>query len=253
MPVTLPAHAAAILPFVRFRSLHATALVVGTTAPDLAYLIGKYGAFLHTPQGVIAGCVPLGLFAFVWCEALFLPALRATLPSWGGIQWARFASSRGLPASFVGWMWVALSIAIGAATHVAWDGFTHKGQWPAREIFAGMTIDVTGEPMSVPHFLQWACSAVGSAIVCLWLLLRYTRLPRITGGTTREFASIAVPTIAAAAIGVALKWSSHSLWHCFWGAASAGTLGLTAACLLHRAPARHFAPGASRMPDANVP
>lgn len=243
MPVTLPAHAAAILPFVRFRSLHATALVVGTTAPDLAYLIGKYGAFLHTPQGVIAGCVPLGLFAFVWAEALFLPAMRATIPAWGGIQWARFASSRGLPASFVGWMWVALSIAIGAATHVAWDGFTHRHQWPARELFAGMTLDVTGEPMSVPHFLQWACSAIGSAIVCLWMLLRYKKLPRTEGGSTRDLASIVLPTAAAACVGIALKWSTGSLWHISWGAASAAFLGLTGACLLRLAPARRFSPG----------
>lgn len=242
MPVTLPAHAAAILPFVRFRQLHATALVVGSIAPDTAYLIGKYGAYLHTPAGIFGGCVPLGLFLFVWTEALFLPAMRATLPSWGGIQWARFAGSRGIPTGLVAWLWVALSIAIGAATHVAWDGFTHRGQWPASDLYAHLFVDLAGESMSVPHFLQWACSFLGSAVVGIWLLLRYTSLPRIAGGATRDFARIAGPTLVAAAIGAALRFETRSLWHVFWGAASAGFLGLTAGCLLQQSPAASFRP-----------
>lgn len=236
MPVTLPAHAAAVLPFFRFRALHTTALVVGACAPDMAYLIGKYGAFLHTPEGIVLGCVPLGLFAFVWAEALLLPALRAALPSWGGVQWARFARSRGLPAGFAGWMWTALSIAIGAATHVLWDGFTHRGQWPARELYAHLRVDFTGESMSVPSFLQWASSFAGTAIVAGWMLLRYRSLPRIAGGSSRDFARIVLPTGAAAAIGAALRLPTGSLWHVFWGAASAAFLGITAACLLFQAP-----------------
>ena len=243
MPVTLPAHAAAVLPFVRFRALHATALVVGSIAPDMAYLIGKYGAFLHTPQGIVFGCVPLGLFALIWAEALLLPALRASLPSWGGLQWARYAGSRGLPIGFMGWIWAAVSIAIGAATHVIWDGFTHRGQWPASALYAHLTTDVTGETMSVPAFLQWACSFAGTSIVAIWMLLRYRSLPRIAGGTTRDFARIVLPTVAAACMGAALKLSTGSLWHVFWGATSAGVLGLTAACLLFLQPRREIAAG----------
>ena len=245
MPVTLPAHAAAVLPFVRLRSLHATALVVGSCAPDMAYLIGKYGAFLHTPQGIVFGCVPLGLFALVWAEALLLPALRASLPSWGGLQWARFAGSRGLPAGFLGWMWAALSIAIGAATHVMWDGFTHRGQWPASVLYANVMVDFTGESMSMPAFLQWASSFVGTAIVATWMLLHYRSLPRIAGGSTKDFARIALPTIAAAGMGAILKLSTGSLWHTFWGAASAAFLGLTAACLVFLAPSRSRSVSAS--------
>lgn len=253
MPVTLPAHAAAILPFVRFRQLHTTALVVGTASPDAAYLIGKYGAFLHTPEGILAGCVPLGLFLFVWTEALFLPAMRATLPSWGGIQWARFAGSRGIPSGLFAWGGVALSIAIGAATHVMWDGFTHRGQWPARELYAHLSVDFAGEVMSVPHFLQWASSFAGSAVVALWLLLRYTSLPRIAGGTTRDFARIAAPTLAAAALGAAMRLETNSLWHVFWGTASASFLGLTAGCLLHQSSALLQVRQPRHQPNAGEP
>jgi hypothetical protein len=77
------------------------------------------------------------------------------------------------------------------------------------------------------------------------MLLRYSKLPRIAGGTTRDFAAIVVPTAFAAAVGFGLKWSSQSLWHFFWGSVSAGALGLTAACLLRLAPSRRFSPDES--------
>ena len=234
MPVTLPAHAAAILPFARNRNLHATALVIGTTAPDLAYLIGRYGAFLHTPLGIVLGCVPIGVVVLVWAELLLMPVLRRTLPTIGGVQWARFAATRGLPSTAADWLRALASLALGSATHVVWDGFTHRRQLPAAAYYSHVIVEISGEAMSLPHFLQWASSFAGTAIVVVYLAWRYRTLPRMEGGTARDFLPIVSITAASALAGVAWKLEIRSLWHCFWGGVTFAVIGLTLACVLDR-------------------
>lgn len=75
MPLTFPSHAAAVLPLLYIagtRRLPASALVVGSTAPDLIYLIGTKGADAHRPLGLLWFCLPAGIVAFLYLEALLL-------------------------------------------------------------------------------------------------------------------------------------------------------------------------------------
>lgn len=244
MPITLPAHAAAILPIHRVapRALPVCALVTGSCAPDLAYALGFYGAKSHTPLGLLTFCLPAGLLAYAWAELLVLPVLARALPTVRGIQWARFAVTRRLPSSARGWLAAAVAVLLGASTHILWDGFTHRRQWPARELYAGVTLSAGSIEWLLPNFLQMLSSLVGSVIVLVYLARRYRSLPPAEGGTMASFLAVLLPTVAGASLWMAwrllhpLGSGGHErLWFTFWSSASGGLIGLTLACAVARA------------------
>ncbi|GAA4987343.1 hypothetical protein GCM10025734_12230 [Kitasatospora paranensis] len=99
--------------------------------------------------------------------------LRAPLVALLPVRWARAAELLTAPRadrplrprpSEAGWF--ALSAAIGAATHVGWDGFTHPGRFGSRLIPALQTVSVLGRPL-------YAALQYGSSAVALVLLARY--------------------------------------------------------------------------------
>lgn len=241
MPVTLPAHAAAILPIHRMapRIFPASALVVGSCAPDLAYALGVFGTTAHTLKGLFIFCLPIGLVAYAWAEALLLPVLARSLPTWRGIQWARFAVTRGLPSSPRGWIAAASAVLLGALTHILWDGLTHRLRWPARELYGDVRIQLGFMDMPLPNFLQLASSVVGTAIVLGYLARQYPRLAPAEGGTPGQLASLLAPTLASAVLGLwwrlthPLGVTLHShVWFTFWTVTGWSLVGLTVACLL---------------------
>jgi uncharacterized protein DUF4184 len=65
MPVTLPAHVAAVLPLFRVRWLPPAALVVGARVPDLAYLFGMSAYASHNLDGLLRFSLPVGLLLWV--------------------------------------------------------------------------------------------------------------------------------------------------------------------------------------------
>src|SRR5687768_2920400 len=133
MPVTLPAHAAAVLPLMRWtpRPLDALALVVGAAAPDFVYVLGWNSRVSHNPLALLTFCLPVGLVLYLWSRFLVLPLVMVERPPRGS------------------WPSVAASIVIGAATHVLWDGFTHAWMWPARELYPDVRIELLGRRMPI--------------------------------------------------------------------------------------------------------
>src|SRR3954463_4591962 len=71
-------HPAAILPFLR-TPLPASALVIGSMAPDLPYYLPfQPGLYTHTPQAIVTTDVLLGALAWgLWLGLLAEPALAA--------------------------------------------------------------------------------------------------------------------------------------------------------------------------------
>lgn len=186
MPFTL-SHAAAVLPAVRRTGaargpLVASALVTGSFAPDMPYYADtvipgamEFGGVTHGLPGVLTVDV-LITAALVGGWLLAREPLLALLPrAWRG---RTQAFVRGRPwqprgarelAALVGWF--ALSAALGSATHVVWDAFTHPGRWGTR-LVPGLNDVVGGLPVST--YLQYGTSAV--AMVALgwfaWVALR---------------------------------------------------------------------------------
>ncbi|MDH6136427.1 hypothetical protein P3T37_005855 [Kitasatospora sp. MAA4] len=166
MPFTL-SHPAAVLPLlrgVRGRGpLIASALVAGSMAPDVPYFAASLrpGAYRHgvlthrwwavpTVDVAIAGALVAGWYGVRVPLLALLPdrwaaaADAATAPS---VRWP----SRGEAAAF------ALSAAVGAATHVGCDAFTHQGRAGVR-LLPALNREVAGVPLCT--VLQYGMSAL---------------------------------------------------------------------------------------------
>lgn len=186
MPFTL-SHAAAALPGIRADGrgrgpLVASVLVAGTLAPDTVYYaagfapwIMELGEYTHSAPGtvtvdVLAAAVLLGMWL------LLREPLLALLPE--GARGRAYALTRGRPwrgrplAALL--PWCGISAALGAATHVLWDSFTHMDQWGVRWITV-LDERVLGVPLY--HQLQYGGSAVALVVLAAFLVRAWRRLP----------------------------------------------------------------------------
>ncbi|WP_416876008.1 DUF4184 family protein [Kitasatospora sp. SC0581] len=182
MPFTL-SHPAAVLPLLRAAGargpLVASALVAGSMAPDVPFfaeslLPGVYGqgGLTHrwwavpTVDVAIAGALVAG-----W-HGLLRGPLVALLPErWvGGAEalTVRRAGNAADPAeagAVGGAAWFAASAAIGAATHVGWDAFTHGDRLGVR-LLPVLDRPVAGVPLY--EALQYGSSALALAALGGW-------------------------------------------------------------------------------------
>jgi hypothetical protein len=174
VPFTL-AHGAAALPFRRSR-LEFSALLTGCFTPDFMYFLrlAPRGHFGHTLPGLFLFDLPAGLAALFLFHAyakqplsIFLPAgIRARLTP-GAKRYAF-----GPPARFA---LIALSILVGAATHILWDSFTHREYWPYLHwsfLRHWVKVPLAG-PVPTYKLLQHGSTLVGLAILAIWVFLWY--------------------------------------------------------------------------------
>ena len=246
VPVTLPAHAAAVLPFFRLsrRGVLPTALVVGACAPDLSYVyaVRELGDYAHEFPGFILFCVPVGLVVLAWLEVLILPALKRALPEVLGVQWGRFARTEGLPVRPLAWGATVAALVLGASTHLLWDGFTHASMWPADVLYPDVLVPVGSRELPLARVLQHASSLVGSLIVLGYMASRYRHLEPVAGGSWAEFLRVLLPMAAGAVVGLVLRLSRFQdmgaleaqLWWAFWPTVTGALAGLTVGCMLVR-------------------
>jgi hypothetical protein len=129
MPWMIPSHQALVLPLKRWRPrwFSGLALVLGTLAPDLVFILrlDQRGSPLsHSVAGLLVVDLPLVIVLHVLATGLVLPWLLPHLP--GGAPLHLHALARCRPATDASAVSrVALSGLVGAATHVFLDGFTH--------------------------------------------------------------------------------------------------------------------------------
>jgi hypothetical protein len=178
MPFTV-SHVAAVLPLRKF-NLVWSALVVGSMAPDLPYIIGtaNYRSLGHQFPGIIEFTIPASLFA-LWLFHTALKRAAATLLPIGMQQRLRGQLGEfkfGGPARFVA---ILFSLALGIATHVVWDAFTHPYSWPwLRWVWLQRSVKVPLlGPMPMYMALQYASTVIGLVALGIWVLLWYRNTP----------------------------------------------------------------------------
>ncbi len=178
MPFTL-SHAAAILPFRRLR-LVASALVIGTFAPDFEYFfmvvpMDRYG---HTPIGVFFLTLPLALVV-LWIFHNFIKRPAAMLlPDSVQCRLHQYLGEfefRGLGRFLL----IVISILLGIVTHLVWDSFTHRTGWFFHHwhlLRESVVVPVLG---SIPYYklFQHVSTVLGLAILAVWLVWWYTKTP----------------------------------------------------------------------------
>lgn len=174
MPFT-PSHAVVALPFLR-TPLVPAAIAVGAMTPDLPLFVGglglRYGtthAWASLPLTVLVAAALL----LVW-RCLLRPAARDLSPDWLAQRlpalWDRgpAAALRETFPSPRGTAWLVLSLALGVASHILWDLFTHEGRAGVDLIPA---LDEPWGPLTGYKWLQYGSGIVGLVVIGVWAIL----------------------------------------------------------------------------------
>ena len=196
MPFTL-SHAAAALPFGKFKPIW-PALVIGTFAPDLQYFIwiSDEDRSGHHFPGVLLLSLPLAfvlLWLFEWCVK---GPIIELLPD--PVQ--RRLQDKVRPLSFKGWRQlacIAMWIAIGIATHVFWDWFTHPRTWITANwsLFSHNVPVPFHSPMATSKFLQHASTVLGVLVLAVWCVIWYRRTTPVPRANLQQMSSFRKATI----------------------------------------------------------
>ncbi|MGX7674379.1 DUF4184 family protein [Plantactinospora sp. DSM 117369] len=123
MPLTFPSHPAAALPLKLWRPrwFDGVALVVGSMAPDLAYLFDGSGLpvwpFSHQLPGLVGWCLPVTL-AGTWLIRRAAPVVASHLPAGGPLALPDYGS---LGQGRHRWPITVYSALLGAASHLVLD------------------------------------------------------------------------------------------------------------------------------------
>jgi hypothetical protein len=243
LPFTL-AHTVAILPLRRPLGRHAvlSALVIGSIVPDFHYFFpyGPSRFSSHSLMGFFTFCLPVGALTYVLHHLLVAPLAWALAPTGVRAKLDPAGWSGRLPAH--GPFAVAVSLAAGTLTHLAWDSFTHPGwattAWPLlREpVFAG-----GGYHAYAYSVLQHGSTAFGLGVLA-WKWSRRIPDPARAGRPALSRAARAallgliVLPAAIAALHTGFVYAEHApgplealrrfIWHGLGGAVRVGALAV---------------------------
>jgi hypothetical protein len=166
MPFTI-SHAAAVLPLHRSSKhpLPLTALMIGSMAPDFGYFFSHEASrqLTHSLSGLFMFALPVGLFVWLFYVAILEKATITLLSD----RWhTRFAHTDAITTSLVAR--ASIAIVLGAATHLLWDAFTHRGTFVTRAFptMLGPTPGIGWMP--IYHFLHGLSSVVGLLLLAAW-------------------------------------------------------------------------------------
>ena len=159
MPFTL-AHPIAALPlwWGSRRRLDLPALMVGAAIPDISYFIAlqPVANIGHQLSGIFLEGIPSALaLLFIGKYVLWQPVIQL-LPSAIARKFPQHCPYRFLPLSRL--LTITLSIALGAATHIIWDSFTHPNSWGTNNI-SGLSYNLLSIP--IYKWLQYSGGLIG--------------------------------------------------------------------------------------------
>jgi hypothetical protein len=168
MPFTA-SHPAIILPLLltpRYFSL--TGLVIGSMAPDFEYFLRMKPQAVHghTVAGLFYFDLPLALLLTFLFHNVVRNALIENLPiffksrfinAWK-FDWNIYFKQK--------WLIVLCSIIIGSASHLFWDGFTHKtGFFISHNLELLQTVSIGGVNFPYYNILQHISTLVGAIVI----------------------------------------------------------------------------------------
>ena len=157
MPFTV-SHSSVAIPLRKF-GFSLPALVIGSMSPDFSYMQELFVPTMnaHNLYGLFVYCLPMSLIVFSIYTKLVEKWLVEVFP------WIK-------PAAQTSFLMVALSLFVGAASHVLWDSFTH-----ATGFFVQLIPALRQEYFSVRLFkaLQHASTLLGGGYI-LWVIYSVT-------------------------------------------------------------------------------
>ena len=233
MPFT-PAHAVISKPLNRLMpGVPMAAVVAGSVSPDLEFFwhLEAHRTIGHMWPGVIILSLPLGALALALWHIALRPGIAALLPQPIShlVSPERFRSADLIPS--------VVGLAIGTASHIIWDWFTHPNN-PGPELL--------GYSNTVAGALQSLSGIVGLGLLLFWVwphLVELRRHPISTWFTDQQKvllrrAALIGPAVGSITLGLAalttakrglgpfLVWSYISTVYAFAAALASALLPL---------------------------
>jgi hypothetical protein len=161
----------AILPLVGRLRLDATCLAIGAMAPDFEYFVRvrQVSTISHTWLGLLVWNVPVTIVLAIAFHHLVKWPLVLVAPSFLARRGAVYASRPWGARSWGFALACVASAAIGATTHMVWDGITHSDGMIASRVAALRTLVELplGRDMVLHRVLQHASTAIGLLVVAI--------------------------------------------------------------------------------------
>ncbi len=229
VPFTL-SHPAAVLPLRRV-GLPMSAMVAGSMVPDVPVFFGwpEFYRLTHSLLGVVTVAPVLSLVALgVWFH-LTRDALVDLAPDPVRLRLAARARLTGRQ-----WLLAPVAAAVGAATHVVWDDFTHEDRWGVRQVAW-----LRAEHGALPGYkwAQYGMSAAGLVVVAAAIAAHLRALPRGPRRPRRHPSeSVVLPAVVVVAAGVGgvvgLTYVPHGLHAVTFHGVVTGVMALVAGLLV---------------------
>ncbi|MBT1712259.1 DUF4184 family protein [Fulvivirgaceae bacterium PWU5] len=178
MPFT-PSHAALVLPLLKNRKLSATGLIIGSMAPDFAYFftLSTEGKYSHTLLSILYFNIPVTIFLGWMFHEVVKKNLLACLPAFFRDRFYDTYYFEFVPYLRANLVSFAISAALGTASHIFWDSFTHADGYFASRLPFYQSIVVPYEGVRYPLFyaLQYISSFIGLLCILVYILLKERR------------------------------------------------------------------------------
>lgn len=175
MPFT-PAHASLVLPLLRLKPQHvsATALVIGSVAPDFEYFLkmSVSSQYSHTILGILYFDIPMTVILAFLFHSVVKKNLITNLPPFFQYCFQDLLNLN-FKDYFKAHYWIVIiSAFIGSCSHILWDAFTHNDGFFAQRISFYKQVVVPYDGVRYPLFyaLQNISTAVGLVIVIAYIL-----------------------------------------------------------------------------------
>ena len=166
MPFTF-SHPAIVLPLKNTvgKKLSMTGLIIGSLTPDFEYFfrMKPYSEFSHTLLGALWFDVPLGLaLCFLFHQIIKKPfiqnlpfILQRKLNHVLECNWALLFKQN--------WLFIVISLIIGAYSHILWDSFTHNNAFFVNLLNLDQTVGETSIP--IYKLLQHGSTLIGGIYI----------------------------------------------------------------------------------------
>lgn len=230
MPFTF-SHPAIVLPlkFMPKRWVSITGLIIGSMVPDFEYFIRMQvkSIYSHTWVGLFWFDLPLGLVLLFVYQLFVKEAVISHLPDFLNRRFSKFRGVDNQGAFFQYFIIAALSIFIGAVSHILWDGFTHpNGYFVELLPMLSYRLQFGNHPVVVYKAIQHTSTVVG-AIVIIWAIyILPLGNPKRNHHVTRFWIQVILIAVAVLIIKLLTGLSYHQIGNVIVTAISGIFIGL---------------------------
>lgn len=172
MPFTF-SHPAIVIPLSKLspKWFSLTGLVTGSVTPDFEYFLRMQikSSFSHTYLGLIYFDLPFGICLTFVFHQLIRNDLYNNLPTWLAERVSAYRINW-IKKFRTDWFIISISILIGAASHLLWDGFTHKHGFFVL-LFPVLSSAINVFQFKIPLYsaLQHGSTIIGFALILFFI------------------------------------------------------------------------------------